>query len=74
MSKIAFVYPGQGVQAVGMGKDFYENSALAKEIYERADKVLDFDICHICFEENEEINNTEYTQAALVTTLSLIHI
>ena len=68
MSKIAFVYPGQGVQAVGMGKDFYENSALAKEIYERADKVLDFDICHICFEENEEINNTEYTQAALVTT------
>jgi [acyl-carrier-protein] S-malonyltransferase len=67
MSKIAFVYPGQGVQAVGMGKDFYENSLIAKEVYENADKVLDFDIKHICFEENEEINNTEYTQAALVT-------
>lgn len=68
MSKIAFVYPGQGVQLVGMGKDFYDNSPVAREIYEEADKVLDFDIKHICFEENQEINNTEYTQAALVTT------
>ena len=68
MSKIAFVYPGQGVQTVGMGKDFYENSPSAKEIFEKADQVLDFDIKHICFEENQEINNTEYTQAALVTT------
>lgn len=68
MSKIAFVYPGQGVQMAGMGKDFYENSAAAKETYERADEVLDFDIKNICFFENEEINNTEYTQAALVTT------
>lgn len=67
MSKIAFVYPGQGVQTVGMGKDFYNNSLSAKKIFEKADKVLDFDIRHICFEENEEINNTEYTQAALVT-------
>lgn len=68
MSKIAFVYPGQGVQAVGMGRDFYDNSAVAKEIYEKANKVLDFDILDICFQENEKINNTEYTQAALVTT------
>lgn len=68
MGKIAFVYPGQGVQIVGMGKDFYENSALSRDVYEGADQVLDFDIKNICFEENEEINNTEYTQAALVTT------
>ena len=68
MSKIAFVYPGQGVQVVGMGKDFYENSAVAKKVYEKADGVLDFDIKKICFLENEKINNTEYTQAALVTT------
>ena len=68
MSKIAFVYPGQGVQVVGMGKDFYENSAVSREVYVKADNVLDFDIQEICFRENEKINNTEYTQAALVTT------
>lgn len=68
MSKIAFVYPGQGVQTVGMGKDFYENSEAAKEIYTKANGVLDFDIEEICFCENDDINNTEYTQAALVTT------
>lgn len=68
MGKIAFVYPGQGVQSIGMGKDFYDNSEAAKDIYEKADKVTDFSIKHICFEENREINNTEYTQAALVTT------
>lgn len=68
MSKIAFVYPGQGVQVVGMGKDFYENSAVSQEVYTKANNVLDFDIHEICFQENEKINNTEYTQAALVAT------
>ena len=68
MSKIAFVYPGQGVQTIGMGKDFYEQSDISKAVYEKADKVLDFSVSDICFEENEKINNTEYTQAALVTT------
>ena len=68
MSKIAFVYPGQGVQVVGMGKDFYEQSEVSKAVYDKADEVLDFNVCDICFQENEKINNTEYTQAALVTT------
>ena len=68
MSKIAFVYPGQGVQTVGMAQDFYENSVLSKEVFDKADQVLDFDIKKICFQENQEINDTEYTQAALVTT------
>lgn len=68
MSKIAFVYPGQGVQTVGMGKDFYEQSAVSKAVYDKADEVLDFNVSDICFQENEKINNTEYTQAALVTT------
>ena len=44
MSKIAFVYPGQGVQTVGMAQDFYENSVLSKEVFDKADQVLDFDI------------------------------
>lgn len=68
MGKIAFVYPGQGAQKVGMGKDFYENCALAKEVYDKAQAALDFDVLATCFEENEDINNTAYTQACLVTT------
>lgn len=68
MGKIAFVYPGQGAQKVGMGKDFYENSERSKEIFDLAASVLDFDIKQVCFEENDFINNTKYTQAALVTT------
>ena len=43
MSKIAFVYPGQGVQTVGMAQDFYENSVLSKEVFDKADQVLDFE-------------------------------
>ena len=68
MSKIAFLYPGQGAQTVGMGKDFYEQSALAKSAYEESAKILDMDIQSICFEENDLLNRTDYTQAALVTT------
>lgn len=68
MSKIAFVYPGQGVQIAGMGKDFYEQSNISKAVYKKADEVLDFNVSDICFQENEKINNTEYTQAALLTT------
>lgn len=68
MSKIAFLYPGQGAQTVGMGKDFYEQSALAKKAYEESAEILDMDIQAICFEENDLLNRTDYTQAALVTT------
>lgn len=68
MSKIVFLYPGQGAQSFGMGKDFYEQSALAREAYEESAKILDLDIASICFEENDLLNRTDYTQAALVTT------
>lgn len=68
MSKIAFLYPGQGAQKVGMGQDFYEQSGYAKEIYDEASSMLGFDLCSLCFEENERLNRTDYTQAALVTT------
>lgn len=64
---IAFVFPGQGAQKVGMAHDFYENSEEARRIFEQADANLDFDIKKICFEENKEIDITEYTQAALLT-------
>ncbi|HEX3076360.1 MAG TPA: ACP S-malonyltransferase [Lachnospiraceae bacterium] len=67
MFKTAFIFPGQGSQYVGMAKDFYENVPESKEIFERAAKVLDFDVIKLCFEENDQINQTEYTQAAMVT-------
>lgn len=68
MSKIAFLYPGQGAQKSGMGKDFYENSSLSKQIYDDAAANLDFDVKAMCFEEDERLNLTEFTQSALVAT------
>ena len=64
----AFIFPGQGAQVVGMGKDFYENSPLSREVFDRATELLGLDMKALCFEENDNINITEYTQAALVTT------
>lgn len=68
MSKTAFIYPGQGAQKCGMGKDFYENSKLAKELYDTASDLLGLDMTELCFEPNDKLDITEYTQAALVTT------
>ena len=68
MSKIAFIYSGQGAQKAGMGKDFYENSPLARDIYDRASECLELDMRALCFEENDLLDQTEYTQAAMVTT------
>ena len=67
MSKTAFIFPGQGAQKAGMGKDFYEQSKTAREVIDRASAVLDIDMKALCFEENEKLHQTEYTQAALVT-------
>ena len=68
MSKIAFIYPGQGAQKAGMGKDFYENSPLARDIYDQASECLELDMRALCFEKNDLLDQTEYTQAAMVTT------
>ncbi|MBQ0028308.1 MAG: ACP S-malonyltransferase [Lachnospiraceae bacterium] len=68
MGKTAFVFPGQGVQAVLMGKDFYDNSEIAKSVYEQASKASGVDVESLCFTENENLNITEYTQIALLTT------
>lgn len=65
--KIAFVYPGQGAQIVGMAQDFYEKSPIAKKIFDEASEVTGLDLRKICFEENELLDKTEYTQAAMVT-------
>ena len=67
MSKIAFIFPGQGAQKAGMGKDFYENSKMSAEVIDRASELLGLDMKALCFEENDLLDQTEYTQAALVT-------
>ncbi len=68
MSKIAFMFPGQGAQYVGMGKEFYENNEKSRQIYEQASAAVGLDIETLCFEENTDINITEYTQIAMLTT------
>lgn len=67
MSKIAFIFPGQGAQACGMGKDFYEQTETGKRIFDKATELMGFSMPQLCFEENDRLDITEYTQAAMVT-------
>ncbi|MCM1252054.1 MAG: ACP S-malonyltransferase [Clostridium sp.] len=66
MGKTAFMFPGQGAQYVGMGKDFYEQIPVCKKMFELAGKASGLDVAALCFEENEQINITEYTQIAML--------
>lgn len=60
------MFPGQGAQYVGMGKDFYEQIPICREMFELAGKASGLDVVALCFEENEQINITEYTQIAML--------
>lgn len=68
MSKIAFIFPGQGAQKAGMGKDFYEQTETGKAVFDKASELLGFSMPELCFTENDRLDITEYTQAAMVTT------
>lgn len=65
--KTAFIFSGQGSQYAGMGKELYDNFDCVKNIFDRADKALGFSISQMCFGEDERLNQTEYTQPALLT-------
>ena len=62
----AFLFPGQGSQSLGMGKDLYENSKIAKELLENASEICKIDFKHLLFEQNDDINKSEFTQPAIL--------
>jgi [acyl-carrier-protein] S-malonyltransferase len=64
--RIAMIFPGQGSQSIGMGRSFYENSDMAKEMFDKAGERIGVDFKALLFEENEQINQTEYTQPAIL--------
>ncbi len=64
--KIAFLFPGQGSQAVGMGEDFYNNSDIAKQMIEAASDRTGIDFSKLMFEQNDLLSQTEYTQPAIL--------
>jgi [acyl-carrier-protein] S-malonyltransferase len=64
--RLGLLFPGQGSQFVGMGKDFYENSQKAKEMFEIASDAIKIDFKKLMFEENEDLNKTEFTQPAIL--------
>ncbi|MBC8236972.1 MAG: ACP S-malonyltransferase [Helicobacteraceae bacterium] len=66
MSKIAMIFSGQGSQAVGMGQDFYNNSEIAREMFDKAGERIGVDFKELIFEENEKLGQTAFTQPAIL--------
>ena len=73
MSRVAFIFPGQGSQTIGMGKTFVEGSSIAKDMMDKASERTGIDFEKLLFEENEEINKTENTQPAILLVSLMAH-
>lgn len=73
MNNSIFIFPGQGSQKIGMGKDFYDNSAVAKEMLEKASQRVGFDFATLLFEENDRLDQTEFSQPAILLVSLIAH-
>lgn len=73
MGKRVFMFPGQGSQYIGMGKEFYDRMPEVKAVYDLASEVTDMDIAALCFEENDKLNITEYTQICMLATEAAVY-
>lgn len=71
--KVCFIFSGQGAQYNGMGKELYDNFSICKQVFEDANNALGFNITDICFNEDERLNQTEYTQPSILTTSYAIY-
>ena len=73
MSKVGYIFAGQGSQSVGMGRDFYTNSDTARELVELSSQRVGFDFAKLMFEENDDLAKTEYTQPAILLVSAIAH-
>lgn len=73
MGKTVYMFPGQGAQYIGMGKEFYDRFAVCRAVFDQASSVTGLDIPALCFEENDQLNITEYTQIAMLTVEAAVY-
>lgn len=74
MGKTVYMFPGQGAQYIGMGKDFFDQYEICRTVFELASSVTGLDLAKLCFEENDKLNITEYTQIAMLTVETAIEL